>query len=527
MTAHSPFRPFDVKNPFLAVQAIPTPFEHDDRAAQVAVDAAEGTYTYAMIPSVAADTTEIESSIEALEVEVRWGDQVLHLGHLTPPRSFFVGEDQRPGATCDVLLPESKLGTSRAPVVLVDQRGAWAVIPEHAVTKLDAATLAQAEPCAELAGAKKVLLSRGQSVESQLGDFTFRVASTMAARKVAGHGRIDRKHAAATAGSALIHGAFFAALAFMMPPLGATADEGIQDDQQYRLMQAIQGLQEKETEREKAQAEETNKAGDEGGTGSRAEKEEGKMGSEVSKETNKRFSLKGDAKNTELMIPREVALREARDFGMIGILNDMAGADPNVPRAQWGEALVGNQAFNANGNMWGQELGEAGGAGGLGLSGIGEGGGGKFQGIGLGNIGTIGSGSGTCTGGNCQGFGRGGGPMGGGHQAKAPGQMRTGVTSASGRLPSEVIQRVVRQNHGRFRACYEAGLRNNPNLAGRVAVAFVIGRDGSVGSANNGGSDLPDSGVVSCVVRSFFGLSFPAPESGIVTVNYPIAFSPG
>ena len=78
-----------------------------------------------------------------------------------------------------------------------------------------------------------------------------------------------------------------------------------------------------------------------------------------------------------------------------------------------------------------------------------------------------------------------------------------------------------------LRACYEAGMRNNPNLAGRVAVRFVIGRDGSVGSVGNGGSDLPDSGVVSCVVRSFYGLSFPAPDSGIVTVTYPIAFSPG
>lgn len=526
MSAESPFRPFDVKNPFLAVQAIPTPFEQDDRAGRVAPDAAEGTYTYAMIPTAAVDTAEIDSAVEALEVEVRWGAQVLHLGHLTPPRSFFVGEDQRPGASCDVLVPEAKLGTSRAPIVLVDERGAWAVIPAGSCTSLDAAALAGAEACAELAGAKKVLLGRGQSVETTVGDFTFRVASTLAARKVAGHGKLDRKHLAATAGSALVHGAFFAALAFMMPPLGATTEDGIQEDQQYRLMQAIQGLQEKEAEKEKAQSD-AKDGGDDGGTGSRAEKEEGKMGSEVSRETNKRFALKGDPANKEVMIPREVALRDAESFGMVGILNTMAGSDANVPHAEWANALAGNQDINANGNMWGESLGEAGGSGGLGLSGIGEGGGGKFQGIGLGNIGTIGSGSGTCTTGNCQGFGHGNGPMGRGHQAKAPGTMRTGVTTASGRLPSEVIQRVVRQNFGRFRACYEAGLRNNPNLAGRVAVNFVIGRDGSVGQANSGGSDLPDGGVVSCVVRSFYGLSFPAPESGIVTVSYPIAFSPG
>jgi hypothetical protein len=55
----------------------------------------------------------------------------------------------------------------------------------------------------------------------------------------------------------------------------------------------------------------------------------------------------------------------------------------------------------------------------------------------------------------------------------------------------------------------------------------VIGRDGAVSNVGNGGSDMPDGGVVSCVVRAFYGLSFPQPEGGIVTVVYPIMFSPG
>jgi len=56
---------------------------------------------------------------------------------------------------------------------------------------------------------------------------------------------------------------------------------------------------------------------------------------------------------------------------------------------------------------------------------------------------------------------------------------------------------------------------------------FVIGRDGSVSNVGNGGSDLPDSGVVSCVLSAFYGLSFPQPEGGIVTVVYPIMLEPG
>jgi hypothetical protein len=96
----------------------------------------------------------------------------------------------------------------------------------------------------------------------------------------------------------------------------------------------------------------------------------------------------------------------------------------------------------------------------------------------------------------------------------------------SGRLPPETIQRIIRQNFGRFRACYQAGLQHHPTLAGRVAVKFVIGRDGAVASVQDGGSDLPDPRVVSCVIRAFYGLSFPQPEGGIVSVVYPIAFSP-
>jgi photosystem II stability/assembly factor-like uncharacterized protein len=88
------------------------------------------------------------------------------------------------------------------------------------------------------------------------------------------------------------------------------------------------------------------------------------------------------------------------------------------------------------------------------------------------------------------------------------------------------VQRVVRQNFGRFRRCYEDGLHGNPSLEGRVAVKFVIARDGSVMTSQDGGSDLADDGVRQCVVRSFGTLSFPKPEGGIVTVVYPIVLSP-
>ena len=44
----------------------------------------------------------------------------------------------------------------------------------------------------------------------------------------------------------------------------------------------------------------------------------------------------------------------------------------------------------------------------------------------------------------------------------------------NGRLPPEVIQRIVRQSFGRFRLCYEDVLKTNPKASGRVTIKFVI-----------------------------------------------------
>ncbi|HVJ92076.1 MAG TPA: AgmX/PglI C-terminal domain-containing protein, partial [Labilithrix sp.] len=128
--------------------------------------------------------------------------------------------------------------------------------------------------------------------------------------------------------------------------------------------------------------------------------------------------------------------------------------------------------------------------------------------------------------GDKDGWGNGRGPGQGAHIPKAP-RIRNPDVQTNGRIPPEVIQRIVRQNFGRFRLCYEAGLRDNPGLSGRVVTKFVIGRDGAVAQAQDAGSDLANQAVVSCVVRSFTSLSFPQPEGGIATVTYPIILNPG
>jgi tetratricopeptide (TPR) repeat protein len=273
----------------------------------------------------------------------------------------------------------------------------------------------------------------------------------------------------------------------------------------------------------------------EGGTGTRAKGEEGSMGNPNARESNRRYAVAGPKDNdapaaapqaAEPEAERSAALREAQEFGMIGLLNTGSGGDPNAPTAPWGrDDSLGTDSLSARGSLEGDQKAAAFGASGLALSGIGDGGGGRGEGVGLGAIGTMGHGAGTGTG---QGFGSGSGRLGGTHRASPP-AVRIGATDlgAGGGLPTEVVQRIVRQNYGRFRLCYEAGLRNNPNLQGRVTVKFIIDRAGAVSSVTNSGSDLPDPAVVQCVIRAYSGLSFPAPDSGQnMTVVIPITFVP-
>lgn len=500
--------------------------------------AAGGNFTYAMVksgPDVAPDEVELPH-VQAAEVMILWGTNVLHVAHLSPPRNFYVGEEQGKAFTSDFFIPSEKLGTTRMPVVIGDQSTISVVIPPHATGEIEGAdggrmTLdqarRQAQPCGELPGAHQLPLAAGTKARVQLGDIVFQVAAVNAGKPIA-HGLasgIDWNVLAYFGLSMLSVGGLVAAMAFFVPPLGLSDDEGIDQDQLYLIQQYLNAAAERELEEEETeQAPEADADNKEGGTGTRAKGEEGSMGKETSKATNKRYAVQGPQDNQDPHIARQAALREAMEFGMIGLLNTGAAGDPNAPTAPWGrDTSLGTDEVSAMGNMWGDEIGDAFGSGGLGLSGIGEGGGGRGEGIGLGNIGTMGHGAGTGTG---QGFGSGHGRLGGSHRTKSP-QVRMGATQVSGRLPPEVIRRIVRQNYGRFRLCYEQGLGRNPNLEGRVTVRFVIGRDGAVSNVSNGGSDLPDSSVVGCVVKAFYGLSFPKPEGGIVTVQYPIMLQPG
>ena len=472
-----------------------------------------------------------------IEVMILWGNNVLHVAHVTAPNGFVVGETSGKQAACDFFVPEEILGVSRMPLVVSDGQSTSIVIPPLASGFVEfpgepRMNLNEAIKCAtpsvELAGAYEIQLPANGKASLQLGDFTFQLASVNA-------GRPCQKGLAAGVETEVFSffglslgaiGSFVTAMAFLVPPQNGLDDESFNSDQVYVIQQYLRASAEREAEAQPAeQSANVDADNREGGTGTRAKNEEGSMGNPTSKKTNGRWAVAGPHDNPDPHLSHLAALAEARHFGLIGYLNAGLAGNPNAPTAPWGrDEALGTDDISARGNMWGDDIGEAFGMNGLGLTGIGQGGGGRGEGIGLGDIGPLGHGAGL---GRGQGFGLGSDSLSHGvHKAKVP-VLHIGQTVVSGRLPPEVIQRIVRQNYGRFRSCYEQGLSRNPNLQGRVQVRFVIGRDGAVSNVQKGESDLPDSSVVGCVMGAYYGLSFPQPEGGIVTVAYPIMFQPG
>lgn len=303
----------------------------------------------------------------------------------------------------------------------------------------------------------------------------------------------DKKNLAFQGLSALTHAAILFTALFFVPSLSSADEEKISDDQLYFLTQKLSALAEKEEE-----IKETKESSNTGAETSVSTKETGNS-SVVTSAFGQKHS--GTENKSSIPMGREEALQAAGNFGMISLVKEMGSAT-----LDWGKEPSGNGS-----GMWGQGDFSSNG---INLSGIGEGSGNISGGfIGTGGINT-----------GISGF-KGREPrLLKQHQSQGP-SLRVGQTVVSnGGVAPELVQRIVRQNFGRFRSCYENGLRTNPSLTGRVSVRFIISREGSVSTTQNGGSDIASSEVISCVVRAFYGLSFPSGENQ-VTVTYPILFS--
>lgn len=527
--AAPPAPPAKKANPFAAAApaALPNPFAAARPAAPAAPTGPGETRWGIAASGPPINPAEVESAGSAAEVVVMWGDMtVLHVEHLSPPRSFYVGEGE-----VDYLVESSVLGAGRMPVTTAAGSGVAVVVPDGAEGDVtvgdqtmslgDLREQGKLQACPEMAGAMQYPLPDGAVAKVRYKGFTFMTKQTPAGKRVGGGVEVEWRNHIWTAVSLGVHGAFLLMFYFLPPrPASLSLDLLSADSRLVEYLMEPPETQEEETP--DWLDEEEQQDDNEGGTGKRHRDEEGAMGEESSEKTNNRFGIEGPQDNTDPQMAREEAREQAANVGAIGVLRALTGSW-NSPTSPYGaDQALGNDPMSAIGALMGDQIGGNFGFGGLGLRGTGRGGGGTGEGtIGLGNLGTIGHGGGGGTG---SGYGRGAGGL-RGRGSRVP-RIRTGNADVRGSLSREVIRRVIRRHINEVRFCYEQELNARPDLEGRVQVSFIISPTGAVQSATIGSSTINNARVEGCVAQAVRRWTFPAPDGGgVVGVNYPFVLS--
>lgn len=284
----------------------------------------------------------------------------------------------------------------------------------------------------------------------------------------------------------------------------------------------------------------------EGGRGTRASHDEGRVGRRDSRAQNRRWR-------------ERPSTADARTRGAIAVERTWAGlAMGNLLLAVHAPMRFMPDATEAaavpqTGNMYGDAIGDAHGDSAFGLLGTGFGGGGSGEGtVGLGRIVTRGHGDQRRDG---QGLGRGGWGCGCiDLPSRGIGTVR-GVSASLGRAtrgaptvcnatddtwirtghcaPADVpslldpasVRRVVRANLGQVRHCYERALELNPSAEGSLSIRWVVGTDGAVLTARAESNDTGVDSLGECVSDAVRRWHFPATGDTVVGVTYPFTLS--
>jgi TonB family protein len=190
---------------------------------------------------------------------------------------------------------------------------------------------------------------------------------------------------------------------------------------------------------------------------------------------------------------------------------------------------MGEDPEEVLGTLMGNQVGNAYGVGGIGVSGTGaKGGGPEEDTVGTGHLRTLGAiggcvGPGPCRGNGDYGIGTAVGRL----QPRRVIAPQVTVTEAQvrGSLDKDIIRRVVRRHLPEVRFCYEKELPRAPSLAGRVAVNFTIANTGRVAAALVQSSTLGNARAEGCVLDAVRRWEFPRPMGGgIVIATYPFNF---
>ncbi|MBN2498841.1 MAG: AgmX/PglI C-terminal domain-containing protein [Deltaproteobacteria bacterium] len=230
--------------------------------------------------------------------------------------------------------------------------------------------------------------------------------------------------------------------------------------------------------------------------------QEGKMGMRGKPDTGRRSAVRAIKRDDKEIV------------GNRGLLAVLGAGGPQGLSTVMGGTGLGGELEGAIGGMFGSQIGDSGGFGGLGLKGTGTGGGGVGNTIGVGRLGTSGRGGGR--------YGYGTGVSKIRRRGERNVNIAVGRPIIMGSLSMEIIRRVIHSHRDQIKYCYSQELTRNPNLSGKVSIKFTISPKGYVQSAKVSSSSLNNATVERCITGKIRTWKFPEPKGGgIVIVNYP------
>jgi TonB family protein len=110
-------------------------------------------------------------------------------------------------------------------------------------------------------------------------------------------------------------------------------------------------------------------------------------------------------------------------------------------------------------------------------------------------------------------------------QGQAFVKMDVGGATVDEGLTRDEVGAVIHKHMSEIRYCYESSIVRVPNIEGKLVVAFVIGGNGAVKTAEVKDSTLPDPKLDDCIIRRLRSWAFPLPRGGVdVAVSYPFIF---
>ena len=89
------------------------------------------------------------------------------------------------------------------------------------------------------------------------------------------------------------------------------------------------------------------------------------------------------------------------------------------------------------------------------------------------------------------------------------------------------IDNVIKKNLDQIRVCYEQLLQRQPDISGKISVAFTIDASGHVSSLHIKESTIAEQAFNDCVTSRIRMWQFPRPRDGKnISIIYPFIFKP-